>query len=95
MLDGAGDAQSHIDAGMFGLAGLANLVVGGDPAGVHAGTGGTNHAAQDARQLLSQLDAALHILGDAAAHGHHYVGADQVHQLLGSLLDLDHIHRGR
>ena len=58
VLDGAGDAQSDIDLGMHGLTGLADLVVSGDPAGVHAGTGGAHDAAQNLGQLLGQLDAA-------------------------------------
>ena len=66
--------------------------VGGDPARVDTGAGGAHDAAQDARQLLSQLDAALDVLADAAAHGNHHVGADQIDQLLGGLLDLQHIH---
>jgi hypothetical protein len=67
-------------------------VVSGDPARVDTGAGGAHDAAQDARQLLSQLDAALDVLADAAAHGNHHVGADQIDQLLGGLLDLQHIH---
>ena len=74
--------------GMHRLAGLAHLVVGRQPAAVDGGTGAAHDAAQDVRQLLSQLDAALDILADAAAHGHDVVGADQVHQLLGGLHDL-------
>ena len=87
MLDGAGDAQSHIDLGVDGLAGLADLVVGGHPACVGHGTGSAHDAvAQGGSQLLSQGDALLHILGDAAAHRDDDVGADQVHQLAGGLL---------
>ena len=70
------------------LAGLAHLVVSGHPAGVHHGTGGTYNAAQDLGQLLGQLDAGLHVLGDAAAHGDDHVGTDQVDHLLGGLHDL-------
>ena len=74
---------------MDGLTGLADLMVSGDPAGVHAGAGGTHDAAQDFRQLLGQLDALLHVLGDTTANGHDEVSADQVNQLLGGL---DGIH---
>jgi len=89
VLDGAGDAQSNINLGVHGLAGLADLVVSRHPAGVYNSTGGTHDAAEDLGQLLGQLDAALHILADAAAHGDDHVGTDQVHQLLGGL---DHLH---
>ena len=58
---------------------------------VDGGTGAAHDAAQDLCQLLRQLDAALDILADAAAHGHDHVGADQVHQLLGGLHDLQHL----
>ena len=91
MLDSAGDAQSNVDLGMDGLAGLAHLMVGGDPASVHAGAGGTNHAAQNLSQLLGQLDALLHVLGDTTANGHDEVGADQVDQLLGGLDGIHHL----
>ena len=85
VLDSAGDAQSNIDLGVHGLAGLTNLMVSRQPAGVDGGTGAANNAAQDLSQLLSQLDAALNILGNAAAHRHDEVSADQVHQLLSGL----------
>ena len=41
VLDGTGDAQSNIDAGMHGLAGLADLMVSRQPALIGDGTGGT------------------------------------------------------
>ena len=85
VLDGAGDTQSNIDLGMDGLAGLADLVVSGDPTSVHAGTRGTHDAAQDLSQLLGQLDALIHVLGDTTANGHDEVSTDQVNQLLGGL----------
>ena len=75
VLDGAGDTQGDVDLGMDGLTGLADLMVSGDPAGVHAGTGGAHDAAQDLSQLLSQLDAALDILADAAANGDTFLKA--------------------
>ena len=37
---------------------------------------------------MRQLDALINVGGDAAAHGHHHVGAGQVHQLAGLLDDL-------
>ena len=62
-------------------------MVGGHPACVGDGTGSAHHAvAQGSGQLFGQGDALLHILGDAAAHRDDDVGADQVHQLVGSLL---------
>ena len=91
VLDSAGDAQSDVNLGVNGLTGLAHLVVSSDPAGIHAGAAGTNHAAQNLGQLLGQLDALFHILADAAAHGHDEIGANQVNQLLGSLHHLHHL----
>ena len=74
---------------MNGLAGLADLMVGSEPAGVDGSTGAADDAAQHLSQLLGQLDAALDVLGDAAANGDDVVRADQVNQLLRGLDDLD------
>ena len=46
MLNGTGDAQRNVDAGMHGLAGLADLMVSAQPALVGDGTGSTDNAAQ-------------------------------------------------
>ena len=51
-----------VDFGVHGLAGLTDLVVGGQPAGVDGGTGAAHNAAQLGSQLFSQLDAALDVL---------------------------------
>ena len=85
VLDGAGDAQSDVDLRTDGLAGLTDLVVGGDPAGVDDGTGGAHDAAQDVSQLLSQLDALLGIVCDALADGDDDFRAEQVHDVAGFL----------
>ena len=69
VLDSTGDTQSNVHLGVNGLAGLTNLMVGRQPAGVDGGTGAANNAAQNLSQLLSQLDAALNVLADAAANG--------------------------
>ena len=69
VLDGTGDAQRNVDAGMHGLAGLADLMVSAQPALVGDGTGSTDNAAQSLSQLLGQLDALLGVSGDAAADG--------------------------
>ena len=63
MLDSTGNAQSNVQLRMYGLAGLTNLVVSRQPAGVDGGTGAAHDAAENLSQLLSQLDAALDVLG--------------------------------
>ena len=68
MLDSTGDTQSNIHLGMNGLAGLANLMVGRQPAGVDGCTRAADNAAQLCSQLLSQSDALLDILADATAN---------------------------
>ena len=57
VLDGTGDAQSNIDAGMHGLAGLADLMVSRQPAFIGNGTGSTDNAAQGTSQLFGQGNA--------------------------------------
>ena len=52
VLNGAGDAQCHIDLRMYRLASLTNLVVRRQPAGVNDRTRAADNAAQDLRQLL-------------------------------------------
>ena len=59
VLDGTGDAQGNVDAGMHGLAGLADLMVSRQPALIGDGAGSTDNTAQSLSQLLSQLDALL------------------------------------
>ena len=92
MLDGTGDAQCNVDAGMHGLAGLTDLMVGRQPALISDGAGSTDNTAQSLSQLLGQLDALLGVSGDAAAHGDDNVGTDQVNELLGALLDVEHLN---
>ena len=66
VLDGTGNAQSHIDLGVHGLTGLTDLMVSGHPACIGDGTGSThNAAAQSGCQLLGQLDALVDILAIA------------------------------
>ena len=57
-------------------------MVRAQPARVNGGAASADYAAQLRRQLFRQLDAALDILADAAAHGDDEVRADEVHQLL-------------
>ena len=91
VLDGAGDAQSNIDLGVNGLAGLTDLMVGGQPARVDGSTGAANDAAQLSSQLLSQLDAtpwtSLEIPRPTETTTSAPIRSDQ---LLGGLDDLDH-----
>ena len=56
VLDRAGDAEGDVDLRVDGLAGLADLVVSGDPAGIYARAARANNAAQNLGQLLGQLD---------------------------------------
>jgi len=88
MLNSTGNAQSNVDAGMYGLTGLAYLMVGGDPACVDASTGRSHNAAQDFCKLGGKGDALFNVLTDAATDGNDYVGTDQIDQLLGGL---DHL----
>ena len=74
---------------MDGLAGLSHLMVRGQPAGVDGGAAAADNAAQLRRQFFRQLDAAFHVLADAASHGDDIVRADEVHQLFRGL---DHFH---
>ena len=46
VLDGTGDAQCNVDAGMHGLAGLTDLMVGRQPALIGDGAGSTDNTAQ-------------------------------------------------
>ena len=46
VLDGAGDAQCDVDLGMDGLAGLANLMVGREPAVVYYRAAAADNAAE-------------------------------------------------
>ncbi len=80
VLNGTGDAQRNVDAGMYGSAGLADLMVGRQPALVGDGTGSTDNTAQSLSQLLGQLDALFGVSGDAAADGDN-VSTDQVDEL--------------
>ena len=47
VLDSAGDTESNIDSGMYGLTGLTNLLVNADPTGVNNCTGSTNNTAEN------------------------------------------------
>ena len=62
MLDRAGDTQSNVQLRMYGLAGLTNLMVSRQPAGVDCSTGTANNAAEQTSQLFSQLDAGVNVL---------------------------------
>ena len=86
MLDSTGNAQSNVQLRMYGLAGLTNLVVSRQPAGVDSSTGTANNAAEQASQLFSQLDAGVNVLGDTTAYRYNYLSAGQVNQLLSCLL---------
>ena len=89
VLDGAGDTEGNVDLRVNGLAGLTDLMVGSEPAGVDGNTAAADDAAEHVRQLFRQLDAALDVLGDTTADGDDVVGADQVNELLRGLDDLD------
>ena len=91
VLDGAGDTQSNVQLRMYGLAGLTNLMVSRQPAGVDGSTGAANNAAEQASQLFSQLDAGLNVLGDTTANRYDDLSADQVNQLLSCLNDLENL----
>ena len=52
VLDGTGDAQRNVDAGMHGLAGLTDLMVSGEPALIGDGTGSTDNTAQTSFSAL-------------------------------------------
>ena len=91
MLDGAGDTQSNVQLRMYGLAGLTNLMVSRQPAGVDSSTGTANNAAEQASQLFSQLDAGVNVLGDTTAYRYDNLSAGQVDQLLSFLNDLENL----
>ena len=55
VLDGTGDAQSNIDAGMHGLAGLANLMVSRQPAFIGNGTAYTAIASREFSGVSSSV----------------------------------------
>ena len=85
MLDSTGNAQSNVQLRMYGLAGLTNLMVSRQPAGVDSSTGTANNATEQASQLFSQLDAGVNVLGNTTAYRYNYLSAGQVNQLLSSL----------
>ena len=89
MLDGAGDAQGHIDARMHGLAGLTDLMIGGQPARIGHSARSAHDAAQHAGQLFGQADAfsTSELMPRPTETTH--VGADEVDELLGALLDVE------
>ena len=91
VLNGTGNAQSHIDLGVHSLAGLTDLMVSGHPACIGDGTGSAHDtAAQSGCQLLGQLDALVDILADTTTNGDNDICADQVDQLLSGLLHAQH-----
>ena len=92
VLDGTRDAQSNIDAGMHGLAGLADLMVSRQPAFIGNGTGSTDNAAQGTSQLFGQGNALLGVRADATANGNNHISTDQVNQLLSALLDVQDLN---
>ena len=57
VLDRAGDAERDIDARMDGLAGLADLVIGREPARVGHGAGSAHNAAEQAGEFFGQRNA--------------------------------------
>jgi hypothetical protein len=92
VLDGTGDAQSNIDAGMHGLAGLADLMVSRQPAFIGNGTGSTDNAAQGTSQLFGQGNALFGVRADTTANGNNHISTDQVNQLLSALLDVQDLN---
>ena len=92
VLNGAGNTESYIDLGTDGLAGLPDLMIGREPAGVHSGTAAADYAAaQRLGKLLSQLDAGGNVLADAAADRYDDLSAGQINEILGSLDDLQNL----
>src|SRR5574344_790571 len=89
VLDGTGDTERDIDLRMNGLAGLTDLMVGGEPAGVNGNTGAADNAAENVGEFFRQLDAAFDVLGDTTTDGNDEVSANEVNELLGSLDDLN------
>ena len=76
-------AMATLDGGRIGIASQALGIAEGDV---------YKRQAQSLSQLLGQLDALLGVGGDAAAHGDDNVGTDQVNELLGALLDVEHLN---
>ena len=87
VLHGAADAAGDVELGTDGGAGLADLVVVGDPARIHGGAAGADDAADRAGQLLDQREALARADPDAA-------GDDDARALeVDALLLLDALHQ--
>ncbi|MCY1363477.1 hypothetical protein D9M69_502430 [compost metagenome] len=98
MLHCARDAGGDVELGPHRLAGLADLALGLDPAGLHHRPRGADLAAEHPRQLEHQLEVVGVLQTFAAAHDHVRVGqvdlvavgvGDEVQQL-GDDLRLHH-----
>ena len=73
MLDGAGDADGDVELGLDGLAGLADLLGVGAPAGVDDGAGGSDGGTELVGERFDVLGEAFGA-ADAAAAGDDDVG---------------------
>jgi hypothetical protein len=72
VLDRAGDGDGDVELGGDDLAGLADLQIGGDHAGVGGGAAGPEGASEEVGQLLEDLEVGA--LAHAAAAGHDDLG---------------------
>ena len=88
MLDSAGDTQSDVDLRVYGLTGLAYLMVGCDVSGIDCGTGSAYYAAENVSKFLSKSYALLNVLAYALTDGNDDVSADEVYELSGCLYDV-------
>ena len=90
MLDSTGNAQSNVQLRMYGLAGLTNLVVSRQPAGVDSSTEPPttppNRPASSSASLMP-VSTSLEI----PAYRYNYLSAGQVNQLLSFLNDLENL----
>ena len=63
VLDRAGNAEGNIDLGTDGLAGLSDLMVGREPAGIHSGTAAADNAAADGNNAVASCKRLIEHLG--------------------------------
>ncbi len=84
VLHGAGDAAGDVELGLHGAAGLADLVVGGYPSGVHRGAGGADCAAERLGEIADEGEVLR--LSETAAAGDDDLRVLQVDLPVGLLL---------
>ena len=88
VLDGTGDTESDVDLRVYGLTGLAYLMVGSYITGIDSGTGSTYYAAENVSELFCKSNALLNVLAYALTDGDDDVSADEVYELPGSLYNV-------